>query len=602
MSSDKKTEKEDPDFVINDEEKSEEKKAPQEPKPAKAISVTGGSRWKRFTNWYKSNKKKSVPLTILVVLGILAAFPFSRYHAAALVLKNNFNVEVADSTTGTPISGADVNIGDSRAVTDGNGKAVLHNAPVGSHKVLITKKYYKDSSVDALVPILKQKGAVNIKLAATGRQVKVSVKNLINHTVLADVTIKAAGENSKTDKQGNAVIVLPIGAKNAKASLSLDGYNDSEVNIAVDDKTIKENNFMLTPSGKVYFLSKLSGKIDVAKTNLDGSGRQTVLAGTGKEDNYGTVLLASRDWKYLALLSKRDGAANSKLYIINTSNDKLTTIEGTTEVSAVGWSGDYFVYQSTRLDIGTSQPHKYSIKSYNAENSQTLTLDQNDEIKDGDSPPGYYYAEQFSSVYLMGSSVAYIKTWNHYPYEFIVDPNALNSKSDGLYSIKSDGSGAKSVKTWTAKDIQSLYAQFNKPDEIYITAFPKVGNPAYMSYNGSGVKDESKDEVTSANNQYSTYLASPSGDQTFWTEVRDGKNSLFIGDDNGDNGKQIASLSVYQPYGWYTDDYLLVSKNSSELYIMPKSGLKNQDKPIKITDYHKPQQSFFGYGGGYGGI
>ena len=75
-------------------------------------------------------------------------------------------------------------------------------------------------------------------------------------------------------------------------------------------------------------------------------------------------------------------------------------------------------------------------------------------------------------------------------------------------------------------------------------------------------------------------------------------NTLFIGDSSGGSGKQIATLSDYDTYGWYTDDYLLVSKNGSELYIMPVSG----GTPIKISDYNKPAQNFNGYGGGYGGL
>jgi hypothetical protein len=600
MSADKKAKKEDPDFVVEEEDIAEDEKAPKEAKPPKAIAVTGESRWKRFVNWYKSSKKKSIPLTFLVVLGVLAAIPFSRYHVAAFVLKNNLNVEVVDSTTGTAISGANVSLGSSRALTDGSGKATLHNAPVGHHKVLVTKKYYKDSSVDALVPISKQKGAVNVKLDATGRQVKISVNNLINHIALSDVTIKVGGENSKTDKLGDAVIVLPIGTKNAKAILSLDGYNDSEVNVVVDDKSIKENNFTLTPAGKVYFLSKLSGKIDVAKTNLDGSNRQTVLAGTGKEDNYGTVLLASRDWKYLALLSKRDGAANPKLYLIDTSNDSLTTIEGVASVTPVGWSDNYFVYQTNRIELGDSSPKKYSIKSYNAQNKQTLLLDQNDAVvSSSGSYSGMYFTERFDNVLLVGKTVVYTKAWTRSYWLF--DPSGLSGKNSGLYSIKSDGSNSKSIKTWAANDIQSLYSQFRKPDEVYLTAYPYSGNPAYVEFNGSSAKDISKEDANS-DYQYTTYLYSPSGDETFWSESRDGKNTLLVGDDNGDKGKQVASLSEYQTYGWYSDDYLLVSKGGSELYIMPKSGLKNSDKPIKITDYHKPAQNFLGYGGGYGGI
>ena len=72
--------------------------------------------------------------------------------------------------------------------------------------------------------------------------------------------------------------------------------------------------------------------------------------------------------------------------------------------------------------------------------------------------------------------------------------------------------------------------------------------------------------------------------------------------ENGESAKQVVGLSDYQAYGWYSDDYLLVSKNSSELYILPAAGLTDLTKAIKISDYHKPAVSFYGYGGGYGGL
>ena len=100
---------------------------------------------------------------------------------------------------------------------------------------------------------------------------------------------------------------------------------------------------------------------------------------------------------------------------------------------------------------------------------------------------------------------------------------------------------------------------------------------------------------------YPTYLLSPNSLHTFWYEPRDGKNTLFTGTPNGEAGKEIASLSEYVPYGWYSDDYLLVSKNSSELYILPATGAGETGQVLKISDYHKPAVSFLGYGGGYGG-
>jgi hypothetical protein len=96
-------------------------------------------------------------------------------------------------------------------------------------------------------------------------------------------------------------------------------------------------------------------------------------------------------------------------------------------------------------------------------------------------------------------------------------------------------------------------------------------------------------------------LISPDGHQTFWSDSRDGKNALFVGDEAAKNAKQVALLKDYRAYGWYTDKYLLVSKDSSELYVLPVAGLSGDAQPSKVSDYYRPDISYNGYGRGYGG-
>ncbi len=436
------------------------------------------------------------------------------------------------------------------------------------------------------------------ELTATGRQVKISVANLINKKALSDVNISVAGITAKTDNLGQTTVVLPVGQPSQKATLSLDGYNDASVVVKVSDQTIAENNFSLTPVGKVYFLSKLSGKIDVVKTNLDGTDRQTVLAGTGKEDDHGTVLLASRDWKYLALLSRRAGSTPT-LYLIDTANDSLKTVdEGNVDISLVGWSDNNFVYVLTRNGVQPWQNHGQALKSYNTTSKQLLTLDQTNGQGTNDSD---YAQETYGQVYEIGQTVIYEKQWNS-PY---FNTATIANKTAGIYSIAASGTNAQTLKTFGYSDGKQTYIS-SVPylaSQIYYSVIEKDVQ-SYLVYS-SGKLSSKTGIADSFNNYYQnpiTYLLSPSGNATFWAEERDGKNTLFIGDQNGSSGKQIATLSDYFTYGWYTDDYLLVSKNSSELYIMPKAGVTKDPDAIKITDYHKPAQNFYGYGGGYGGL
>ena len=568
------------------------------PEPTKTVAPSD-SRLERFKTWYSERKKWTIPASVLILILLLAGIPFTRYNFAGLVLKRDLTVKVLDATANTPVSGATVSLGSLTAQTDGSGVATLHHVKVGHHKVTLSKKYYQDRVVDALASILSQKSPQAIKLTATGRQVKITVTNLINKNPVADVDIKVADITAKTDSSGNAFVVLPANATDEKATLSADGFNDASVTIKVSNDKIQQNNFNVTPAGKVYFLSKLSGKIDVVKTNLDGTDRQTVLAGTGTEDDRNTVLLASRDWKYLALLSRRAGS-NPSLYLINTADDNLSVIdEGSVDFTLTGWAGDNFIYTVNHSDIQLWQAGRQVIKSFDATVKKITILDQ---TTASGSDNFNYLSELVGDVYAYDDQVFYIKNWTA---SFnSTSEAALLNKQATFNSVKPDGSAKKAIRSFglasgtQAADI-TVDSRVKAPNDIELH-FSDGTKDNFYTYASGQVKD---DATTTTDNFYSdaypTYLLSPSGNKTFWSESRDGKNTLFVGDEEGQSGKQIATLSDYNTYGWYTDNYLLVSKNSSELYIMDNNG---KQTPIKISDYHKPAQTFTGYGGGYGGL
>jgi hypothetical protein len=583
---------------IEIQEPAEETKQPElHDEAPKSHKTPGDSRFERFKRWYIERKRWTIPASVLLFILLLAGIPPTRYALAGTVIKHDLTVKVTDATADTPVSGAVVSAGSISAETDGTGKAVLHGVKAGHHKISFSKKYYQDRNADILVSVLSQKNTPQVQMTATGRQVKITAFNSINNAALSSVEIKVADISAKTDKNGTALIVLPAGTTEKAATLSLEGYNDAKVTVKVSNDKIQDNRFGLTPAGKVYFLSKLSGKIDVVKTNLDGSSRQTVLAGTGKEDELGTVLLASRDWKYLALLSKRAGGTPS-LYLIDTSNDNLATIdEGNADFSLNGWVGDNFVYTVTRGNLQLWQANRQAIKSFNAPTKKSTLLDQTTASGSGQSD---YLAELIGGVYAYNDQVFYIKNWTT-AYSSAV---SIAGKQATFNSVKPDGSAKKAIKSFgladgtTAIDV-TLEERVESPSSIDLKFSDGTKDNFYTYANGQVKDDPNATADGFYRADYPTYLQSPSGDNTFWGDLRDGKNTLFVGDASGQNGKQIATLSDYKTYGWFSDNYLLVSKNSSELYIMPKSGSK---EPIKVSDYHKPALTYAGYGGGYGGL
>jgi len=567
-----------------------------------AVVLKEGPRnhFKAFlSNWWSSPRKKWGTIAVVIVaVAALFIVPLSRYEILGVFMREKITVEAVDSKTGAPVSGAQVRIGVVEVDTNAKGKAILY-PHAGSRYIQVSKKYYAGSGQTVLVTLSSGHNVFKSRLVALGRQVKIKVVNKITATPVGDAVITADGASAKTDTDGLATVVLPSGANVQQASVTLSGYNTTQVNVTAGGN-IAQNTFNVTPTGKLYFLSNLSGTIDVVKTNLDGTGRQTVLAGTGNEDPNDTSLLASRDWKYLALLAKRSGS-NASVYLIDTTNgDQLTTVDqGNATFTLIGWSGDKLIYEVNRnATISNWQPDQEALKSFDPTTGQIVLLDQ---TQGSGSNNNDYVQQAFGQVYLIGDQIVYVKNWSGEGPSYDV----LNGKQAELDTISADGSGHHVLQSFAPSSYNtgSDYAEINidttpyGPNGLYIS-FQNGSTQSFYDYeNGQVTPDTTLTSDTFYNNSYATYLLSPSGNQTFWAEQRDGENTLFTGDSDASSQKQITTLSNYNPYGWYTDNYLLVSENSNALYIMPASG----GTPLKITDYYKPPINYEDYGGGYGG-
>jgi hypothetical protein len=350
--------------------------------------------------------------------------------------------------------------------------------------------------------------------------------------------------------------------------------------------------YQITPNGSIFYLSKITGTINVMKSNLDGSDAKVVVAGTGKESSTDTVILSARDWKYSVLLAKRDDDKD-KVYLIDSATDSLTTIdEGNASFSLVGWSGHNFIYRVDRNTANYWDNRRQALKSYNAETKKLTTLY---ETAGGGSSTYDNQYEQIYSVYILDNEVVYIKSWSGNGTGFDT------SKNTTLVSINASSNVSRLVHTFNNSFNSSYQAKLYKPQELYIRLQAYPADPTFYEYtNGKLGAVSVADEVF--NSAYPTYLLSPSGKKTFWTDPRDGKNTLLIGDANAGSGAVIANLSDFTAYGWYGDDYILLSKNGSELYIAAAGRVVSPtNQPLKITNYHKPQISYIGYGSGYGG-
>lgn len=561
---------------------------PQQPQFRPVVSNHMG-KWARFKGWCRRHKVWAMILLLIIIVGALAAVPWTRYKLGGLFLKQTISIEVMDSQTHKAVTSATVKAKDVTAKTNNKGLADL-KVPIGTTQVTIEKTYYTTTTVTTVAPILKPKDRVMVDLKATGRQVPVVVLNSITGKPIENAAVMASNAEGKTDKDGKVTLVLPTTKSSVTAMAHANGYNEVEATIQVTTQTLAVNTIRLTPTGSTYFLSNQSGKLDVVKTTLDGSNRKVVVAGTGKEDNRNTVLLASRDWKYLALFSKRDGGDYAKLFLINTSTDQMTTMdEGSADFGAIGWSGHNFIYTVTRKGQIYDNNH-VAQKAYSAETGKITLLDQTQ--GEGDSTNNAY--QNFNNTYITDRGLVYTVSWSSY-----YGSDKLAGKTNAIRLTSFDGKSKKDLKTFDAKAVGNLQAVPYEPQGIYFAAYDfTTSKPSFYEYEDGAVTAANTTIDAFNNANYPTYLYSPSGDKTLWSKLIDGKRTIFVGDNDGKNGSQILKDSDYEVYGWYTEQYVLLSKNSSELYIVSVNG----GTPHKISNYYKPDVKFYGYGYGYGGL
>lgn len=563
-----------------------------------------GSPVRRFFAWCWHKKWFTIPALLLI--GVVGAYfvPSARYGIGSLVVTRSVTVVLTDKQTDKPVSKATVTIDGIKGETDQTGKVILQGVKPGYHTATITKKHYKQSQqpveVELFHNLIYKQG-----LVATGRQVTVKVVNAINQAPVIGGTVSLDKETTAlTDKNGEASLV--IASTGDKREATITGKDFHEAKLTIDPLGgADKNTARLTPSGTVYFLSKASGTIDVVKSNLDGSGRTVVLAGKGTEADNGTALLASRDWKYAALSAKRQSSAQpAGLYLIITENDTVIPIEESgLNVTPIGWSGHYFLYATQDPNTSPWQEKRTVLKSYDAVNKKPITLDENKAFGDRPEMNGY---ETLGSYNIIENAVVYTKIWQ--TTGLVESPEIthnLESRESAIMRAEPDGNNTKAAKTFKAVDISSLYGVAYAPQEVYFRGWTRNAGDSnlYLEYENGQVRDAEEAKVIEAENTPSpTYLISPKGDKSFWSDERDGKFALITGNKQGTDGKEIATGSEYAAYGWFSEEYLLVSKGGSELFVMPASGPIEGLPLLKISDYHKASSSFQGYGYGYGGL
>ena len=538
----------------------------------------------RFRRFLRSGPGVAVLIVVgvVVVLGALLAIPATRYSLVGLVVTKDAHVTIVDSITHKPVSGVRVVTAGISATTDAKGVATLHGVRVGPQTLVISKQYYRDARAELLVPIAFGRAATTQRIVATGYPLEVHAVDRITGAAVSGAHVVIGDATSDTDTAGIARIVLPIKAGTQSGTVAKDGYNSGTIDVDVSQRPAGAS-VDLTTTGTLRFLSKATGTINVMQADLDGSNPTVMLSGTGNESDDTTTLLSTRDWQFSALLADRDGTRDA-LYLLSAKGGAAVTIDSAdARLTLAGWEGHTFFWEEDLTTPGPGLSGHSVIKGYDADTGRSTVIEKT--LASGPS------SSYFDSLYIQAGELRYLRSWSGTPLP--------SGTTNDLIAVDTVTFAEKVIKSFPSTTYVSVVPY--EAEGLYVQASTGGAN-SYFSYDGGDVTSVSitDDKFYSA---YPTFLLSPSGKQTLWSESRDGKSTIFIGDEGGGNRKQIASLSEYTPYGWFgaDDRYILLTKNDSELYIAPAGVPLTDANLLKVTDYHKPPNGYPGYGSGYGG-
>lgn len=507
-------------------------------------------------------------LLLAVIAGVVLAVPMTRYAALGFFVKKQVAITVVDEQTGKPVTDASVRYWRADVKTDSKGVARLSDVPVGDHPLAVEKKYYNTYSSSYTAPITGS-AAMTLKLKATGRLATVTVKNAISGKLLEGANVKVGDTAALTDDKGVASVALGVKDADQTGQVELKGYRQAAVSVNTKDMAPVVD-VALVPEGNVYFLSNRTGAYDVMSSTLDGTDQQVVVKGTGKEVAYELQLYPSPDSSKLAYIARRDNDGTPSIYVITIADGRVTKLDNTNSAEFIGWIGDTLHFSLSNYNMGAPIDQRRQLWSYNTSTKQRVMIDHSSLTS---TPTSYGELDLSTRFQLVGDRVYYAKCWNAYS-------NLPNKTAQLMAVVNGKATSLKEVQQDTGAYCDTVAT---KPGIVYYrVTYPNGDSDSYRYQLGKSVESVQVNDAELYNTNY-TYYASPDGEKTLWSEVRDGKQVTFIGDANGQNETQVSG-SQYTAKGWLGDNYVLYSKGGSELFVAAAGA--QFDGSHKIADYY----------------
>lgn len=505
-----------------------------------------------FSAWVHSSAARwATFLTIFAVAVGVGAVPDSRYYILnAFGARSSASVVVSDASTLRPLKNVTVTLAGESVQTDSSGKAQLYNLRLGKTELAVAKRAYGNEKRQVTVG-WGSNPLGDVTLVPQGQQYTFVITDMFSGKPIANAEISAGEASASSGNDG--VIKLAVedtDAATMQLTLKAEGYRDEVLTLDLNNKA--EVPVAMTPSKKVAFVSKRSGKYDVYTIDADGKNEKLILPGTGNESHdlaFAThptadraVLVSTRDGK-----RADDGSLLYSLLSVNVADGTSKTITEASQIRLVDWIDNRMIYVQLTPGMAAEDPSRYKLMSYDftsGDNRQLAATNYFNDVLVADSK--VYFAP--ASAYQNGVNV-------------------------GVFVVDADGNNKKPIFDQEAWN-------------IYRTAYDRivmaVQQDWYEYVFGSDKAQKLGGQPTNTISR--VYTNSPDGTKSIWVDNRDGKGTLIAY-----NTKDKSDTTLYAQSGikgtvrWLNNTtfvYRIVSDAESADYVMSTQG----GEPRKLTN------------------
>lgn len=508
-----------------------------------------------FSAWAHSSAARWA--TFLILFGALVAagiVPQSRYYVLNKAgVRSSASVVITDASTLRPLKNVTISLAGQSVKTDAEGKAQLQQLPLGPSELVITKRAFAEQR-KAVTVGWGSNPLGDVALIPQGNQYTFIVTDVFSGkpVPLAEAVVQDQAATAGDD----GVIKLTLDeteADSVDVSIKAEGYRDETLTL---DLTTKEDTpVVMTPSGRVAFVSKRSGTYDVYTIDVDGKNEKLTLPGTGSESDE-LVFAQHPTQEFAILVSNRDGkrAANgvsiSNLLTINLQDGTTKSIIESPQIRLVGWIGSRMIYVQLVADATAEDPARYKLMSYDHASGDNRQL----------AATNY-----FNDIIIAGSRVYYAPASAY--------QNGVNL---GVFVVNADGSGKKPI--------------FDKESwNMYRTSYDHIALAVQQDWYDYLVGAEKPEKLAGqpSNTISRVYSDSPNGKQSIWVDSRDGKGTLVAYTTAAKSESTIyAQSGIKGPIRWINNTtlvYVVSTDTETAQYVISTQGGEPK-KLANVTD------------------